>query len=56
LRVEKDANDGVKVSVDQALIARIEREGMPEVDPVIINIQPADIKALFGVGVSISTP
>ncbi len=48
LRVEKDANGGVKVNVDPALIARVEREGMPEVIPVIINMQPADIRSLFG--------
>ncbi len=50
LHVEKDANGGVKVNVDPALIARIEREGMPEVVPVIINMRPADIRSLFGVG------
>jgi hypothetical protein len=49
LRVTKDANGGVKVDVDPALIARVEREGMPEVVPVIINMQPADIRSLFGV-------
>ena len=48
MHVEKDANGGVKVNVDPALIARIEREGMPEVVPVIINMKPADISALFG--------
>jgi hypothetical protein len=53
LHVEKDANGGVKVNVDPALIARIEREGMPEVVPVIINMQPADIRSLFGAGDSI---
>jgi len=53
LRVEKDANGGVKVNVDPSLIARIEREGMPELDPVIINVQPADMRSLFGVGASI---
>jgi len=55
LHVEKDPNGGVKVTVDQALIARIERDGMPEVDPVIIDMQPADIKSLFGVGASVLT-
>jgi len=49
LHVTKDANGGVKVSVDPALIARIEREGMPEVVPIIINMQPADIRSLFGI-------
>ncbi len=53
LQVTKDANGGVKVSVDPALIARIEREGMTEVDPVIINMQPADIESLFGVKAAI---
>jgi hypothetical protein len=47
LHVEKDANGGVKVNVDQALIARIEREGMTEVIPVIIDMKPADIQTLF---------
>jgi len=47
LHVERDANGGVKVDVDPALIARIEREGMPEVVPVIINMRPADIRSLF---------
>jgi len=53
LQVTKDVNGGVVVNVNPALIARIEREGMPEVDPVIINMQPADIKALFGVEVPV---
>src|SRR5262249_43487594 len=48
LHVEKDANGGVKVNVDPALIARVEREGLPEVVPVIINMQPADVRTLFG--------
>ena len=51
LHVVKDANGGVVVNVDPALIARVEREGMLEVVPVIINMRPADIKSLFGVGV-----
>ena len=51
LHVVKDANGGgVVVNVNPALIARIEREGMPEVVPVIINMRPADIRSLFGVG------
>jgi hypothetical protein len=53
LHVVKDINGGVKVNVDPALIARIEREGLPEIVPVIINMQPADIQSLFGVGGSI---
>jgi len=56
LHITKDANGGVKVDVDPALIARVEREGMLEVDPVIIGMRPADIQSLFGVGVSISAP
>jgi hypothetical protein len=53
LHVEKDANGGVKVNVDPALIARVLHDGMPEVVPVIINMQPADIRSLFGAGDSI---
>lgn len=56
LRVTKDINGGVKVNVDPALIARIEREGMFEVHPVIIDIRPADARAIFGVQVVIKTP
>ena len=51
LHVAKDANGGVTVNVDPALIARVEREGLPELDPVIIGMRPADIKTLFGVSV-----
>jgi len=53
LQVTKDANGGVRVNVDQALIARIEREGMSEVDPVIVNMQPADLQSLFGLQASV---
>jgi len=56
MTVTRDANGGVKVDINPALIARIEREGMPEVDPVIIGMRPVDLKTLFGVGVSISAP
>jgi hypothetical protein len=38
------------VDVDPALIARVEREGILKLVPVIINMRPADIKTLFGVG------
>jgi len=56
LHVTKDANGGVKVTVDPALIARIEREGgMHEVVPVIINMQLADTKALFGTSLAMAT-
>jgi hypothetical protein len=51
LRVEKDVNGGVKVDVDPAMIARVEREGLPEVDPVIINMQPADMRSMFGLDI-----
>ena len=47
LQVTKDANGGVRVNVDQALIARIEREGLSEVVPVIINMRATDIQTLF---------
>jgi len=50
MHVTKDANGGVKVSVDPALIAKVEREGMPELDPVIIDMEPVNIKFLFGRG------
>jgi len=53
IRITKDVNGGVKVNIDPALIARVEREGLPEVDPVIINMQPADIKTIFGVVASV---
>ncbi len=51
LRVEKDANGGVKVNVDPAMFARVEREGLREVDPVIINMQPADMRSMFGLDI-----
>ena len=56
MHIVKDANGGVTVDVDPALIARVEREGMLEVDPVIISMRPADIQSLFGINVPISTP
>jgi len=56
LHITKDANGGVKVDVDPALIARVEREGMSEIDPVIIGMRPADIQSLFGVKVLTSVP
>ena len=40
LRIEKDANGGVKVSFDQALVARICREGVRSVVPVVISVTP----------------
>jgi len=49
LQVTKDANGGVRVDVDPALIAHVEREGMSEVDPVIVRMQPADMQTVFGV-------
>jgi hypothetical protein len=56
LHIEKDANGGVKVDVDPAMIARVEREGMTEIDPVIIGMRPADVQSLFGVKILTTTP
>jgi hypothetical protein len=47
MRVTKDADGGVVVNVDPALIARVEHEGISEAIPVIINMKPADLQALF---------
>ncbi|MBF0511746.1 MAG: hypothetical protein HQL13_05380 [Candidatus Omnitrophica bacterium] len=50
MRVEKDANGGVKVYVDPALIAAVERAGvLHEVDPVIVGWKPVDIRVVLGV-------
>jgi hypothetical protein len=43
----------VSPSFEPALIACIEREGIHEIIPVIIDMEPADPKVLFGVGVTI---
>ncbi len=48
LHIEKDSNGGVKINVDQALVARVERNGVSEIDPVFISMHPADIKSLLG--------
>ena len=56
MRITKDASGGVQVDVDPALIARVERDGMTEVDPVIIGMRPADIQSLFGVIVLTNAP
>jgi hypothetical protein len=49
LSVSKDAQGGVTVTFDPALIDRIRKEGVRSVVPVIINIVPvADIKPLLG--------
>jgi len=56
MRVTKDANGGVKVDVDPAEIARVERYGLSEVDPVIIGMRPANIQAIFGVKILANTP
>jgi len=56
LRVTKDDNGGVKVDVDPALIARVERYGLSEIDPVIIGMRPADVQSLFGVKIPANTP
>ncbi len=49
-KTDRNEYEAIGSFVDSALIARIEREGMPEVVPVIINMQPADIRSLFGEG------
>jgi len=49
MHITKDANGGVKVDVDPAEIAHVERYGLSEVDPVIIGMRPADIASIFGV-------
>jgi len=56
LHVQKDPKGGIKVDVDPALIARIEREGMTEVIPVIINMRPVDMQSLSGMDTHIQTP
>lgn len=56
MHVTKDANGGVKVDVDPSLIARVEKEGLSEVDPVIIGMLPADVQAIFGVKNLANTP
>jgi len=48
LHIEKDPNGGVKVDIDPALIAQVEREGLKEVVPVIIGEHPANPQVLFG--------
>ncbi len=51
MHVVKDANGGVTVNVDPALIERVEREGLSRVYPVIVDMHPADARSIFGVSV-----
>jgi hypothetical protein len=46
MHIERDANGGVKISVDPAVIARVEREGVSRLDPVFINMRPLDVGVL----------
>jgi hypothetical protein len=49
LSVSKDAQGGVTVTFDPALVERIRKEGVQSVVPVIINIVPiSDIRPLLG--------
>lgn len=48
LRVTKDANGGVKIDVDPALIASVERKGISKIVPVIVNMHPIDLGLLTG--------
>jgi hypothetical protein len=51
ITVTKDAQGGVKVDFDPALIARIKQEGVQSAVPVIINVtlmSPAQIRPLLG--------
>ncbi len=50
MTIQKDANGGVKVNFDPALIERIRTEGVQSVDPVIIRITAiADVRPLLGI-------
>ena len=51
MHISKDANGGVIINVDPSLIATVEHDGLSEVDPVIIDIQPASAQSIFGVSV-----
>ncbi len=49
--IQKDANGGVQVTFDPALIERIKIQGIQSVEPIIINITPiADVRPLLGLG------
>jgi hypothetical protein len=51
MTVTKDANGGVQVNFDPAMIARIRQEGVQSAVPVIINVTPmssAQIRPLLG--------
>jgi len=48
LRVSRDANGGVRIDVNPLFEARVEREGIKEVDPIIIGMKPTDVQVLVG--------
>ena len=53
MTIAKDANGGVKVNFDPAMIARIKAQGIFSAEPVIINITPMtplEIRPLLGLG------
>ncbi|MBF0510956.1 MAG: hypothetical protein HQL13_01365, partial [Candidatus Omnitrophica bacterium] len=47
MHVTKDAQGGLRITVDKALIAQIEQEGLSEAIPVIIRMAPANPNTLF---------
>ncbi|MBF0511910.1 MAG: hypothetical protein HQL13_06245 [Candidatus Omnitrophica bacterium] len=47
ISIEKDSNGGVKVHVDQRLIAQVEREGIKKIIPVIVGMRWALTQSLF---------
>ena len=49
MTVTRDANGGVKISVDPAMIERVRREGIQSLTPVIFSVTPvASIWPLLG--------
>ncbi|MBF0511587.1 MAG: hypothetical protein HQL13_04570 [Candidatus Omnitrophica bacterium] len=56
MHITKDANGGVKVTVDKAFMAQVEREGLRRAVPVIIYTQLADMKSLYPAAISVSMP
>ncbi len=49
MTIETDAQGGVQVKVDSAMIEQIKREGFKSINPVIINITPIqDIRPFLG--------
>ena len=52
MTVTKDANGGVEVNIDPAMIERIKAQGIQSADPIIIRITPitaAEIRPLLGI-------